>query len=162
MLYLTVANSIHKLHVYHVAILILDEMETTMGNLVSNLMDSAEALVAFDTLHTLTCGSTMTLCMDATMARETHKVLTRLLDSTIKVRLCPRRTEQQTLAVCTVSSPIFPKDTENTDPEDFFNILCAVAASPSNKTVVCVGSLQTAYSVRALLRHNTNRWVTLV
>lgn len=167
--YVTVVNSLQKVYNHDdvwrgksMDIVILDEMESIFDNLCSNLMDREKAAETCDLMMEFVSRSKMTLCLDATMTCVTPQLLTRKLKSMMELRLCPRRREQQTLVLCNGSSPVFPIKEGETDSDDFFNIICAVAASPSSKIAVCFGCKKTAYSMRALLRENTDRSVLLV
>jgi hypothetical protein len=160
--YVTVVNSIAKLCLSCVDIVIVDEIESIVGNLCGSLMDRENADTAFAVLEHIASRSLLTLCMDATMAKITPSLLIRQRNSTRTLRLCPRREEQQTLVLCKVKSPIFLIDENERDSDDFFNILCSVADSPHSKIAVCVGSIRTANAVRVLLRYNTDRSVLLV
>ena len=160
--YVTVVNSIMKLGLPYVDIIILDEIETIAGNLCGSLMTRDDGQEAFNALHYLISRAQLTMCMEGTMARATLSLFINDIDSALVLRLAPRRTEQQTLVLCQVQTPIFRTVGGKPNSDDFFSILCAVAASPPNKVAVCVGSLKTAYALRMLLRYNTDRSVLLV
>ena len=159
--YVTVVNSINKLSfLNHVDILILDEIETIIDNLIRFMIDAANT--TFTRLVDIASESSMTMCMDATMSRMTPSLLLRNKKTMLTLHLQPRRVDQQTLIVCTVKAPLFPVHEQGADADDFFNIICAVAASPSNKIVICMGSVTRAYSMRALLRYNTDRSILVI
>lgn len=160
--YVTVVNSIMKMCLLHVDIIILDEIETISGNLCGSLMNGEESQMALRTLHSMISDAMLTICMEGTMARATPPLFIKKIKSAIFLRLSPRRIEQQILVLCKLQSPMFPTDLDKPDSEDFFSILCAVAASPHSKVAICVGSLRTAHSLRVLLRYNTDRSVLLV
>ena len=160
--YVTVVNSIEKLGFLCVDIIIVDEIETVTGNLCGPLMNRVETNKAFDALHEMISDASLTMCMEGTMSRATPPLFIKNISSALILRLAPRRSERQTLVLCTAQTNIFPTDEDKPDPDDFFTILCAVAASPASKVAVCVGSIRTAHSLRMLLRYNTDRSVLLV
>lgn len=163
-IHVTVVNSLVKVGVIYADVVIIDELETVISNLWGSLMDRGEGDEVFGLLTRLMDRSLLTICMDGTMSR---RVISLPTDrdrnrEKIKLRLRPRRTQRQTLVLCKAMSPIFLRAQENPHQDDFFNILCTVAARPSNRIAVCLGSLKTAYNIRAVLRYNTHKAILVV